>query len=208
METDRNYRRYLSENKILFNLTDRVNRVLLKLSEKIVNLDYVPQLDELLAFCQVLSPIQCNIAFIIKINCRQLHWWNSTLLLVSHWGRTVDPEDYEEIIKGKVSLNQCYVTWDESILMILIWICPMNYATFFCYYLRQNIQKYFCQVFFGCSDATSTFLFCTGWAITPTKTPATVEWGLLFIGLGSSRGYFSVLAPFGLGIMSCNSRRH
>ena len=148
METDRNYRRYLSDNKILFNLTDRVNRVLLKLSEKIVNLDYVPQLDELLAFCQVFSPIQCTIPFIIKVEYRQLHWWNSTLLLVSNRGRTLDPEDYEAIIKGKASLNQLYSKLDEatshySNINMLTELCYLFLLLFVSKHPKNTLVAYF-----------------------------------------------------------------
>jgi len=59
MQRNRTYRRSIIENKILFTIYDRVNRVLLRLSERIVDVNYAPSLDELLLFCQELSPPQC-----------------------------------------------------------------------------------------------------------------------------------------------------
>ena len=61
MQKNRTYRRSLFENKSQFTISDRVNRVLLRLSERIVDLDYAPPLDELLLFCQELSPAQCRL---------------------------------------------------------------------------------------------------------------------------------------------------
>ena len=59
MQQNRTYRRCITENRMLFTIYDRVNRVLLRLSERIVDLDYAPPLDELLVLCQELSPTQC-----------------------------------------------------------------------------------------------------------------------------------------------------
>ena len=59
MTSTRTYSRAITETTVLFSLGDRVNRVLIRLSNRLSESVEYPSLDELLVLCTVLSPIAC-----------------------------------------------------------------------------------------------------------------------------------------------------
>ena len=97
LESNRHYRRLVADTKVLFYLLDRVNRVLLRLSDTLAQLDHQLSLNEILMLCQVLSPRQCNLC-ICMISSRLFHWVHYALLLLIDRGRTVDHSNTQEII--------------------------------------------------------------------------------------------------------------
>jgi len=60
----RSYHRAMADSKVMFSLFDRVNRLLLRLSDRVSESDHPLSLDELLALCQMLSPKPCNIVYL------------------------------------------------------------------------------------------------------------------------------------------------
>ena len=61
MEANRHYRRLVADTKVLFYLLDCGNRVLLRLSDTLAQLDHQFSLNEIFTLCQMLSPRQCNL---------------------------------------------------------------------------------------------------------------------------------------------------
>ena len=61
MEANRHYRRLVADTKVLYYLLDCGNRVLLRLSDTLAQLDHQFSLNEIFTLCQMLSPRQCNL---------------------------------------------------------------------------------------------------------------------------------------------------
>ena len=80
MASVKTYRRSIVESDVLFSMVDRVNRVLIRLSNIINNSNQYPSLDELLILCTSLSPKAC-ILFSRHSVCRCIYWWTSVVLL-------------------------------------------------------------------------------------------------------------------------------
>ena len=59
MSAQRSYRRSVVDSKTLITLTDRVNRVLLRLATTLAAYEHPLSLDQLCALCQELSPSPC-----------------------------------------------------------------------------------------------------------------------------------------------------
>ena len=73
MESDRHYGRLVANTKVLFYLLDCGNRVLLRLSDTLAQLDHQFSLNEIFTLCQMLSPRQCNLC-ICMVSARSFHW--------------------------------------------------------------------------------------------------------------------------------------
>ena len=99
MASMKTYRRSIVESDVLFSMTDRVNRVLIRLSNSINNHNQYPSLDELLILCTALSPKAC-IPHSHLVVCRWIYWWTSDVLLANCGGRGMDSEHHQEGIEG------------------------------------------------------------------------------------------------------------
>ena len=60
MQSHRQYRRYITEYKVMYTGFHRLNSLLIRLSDRLAQINRIPSLDELLVLCRILSPIQCN----------------------------------------------------------------------------------------------------------------------------------------------------
>ena len=60
MQSHRQYRRYITEYKVMYTGFHRLNGLLIRLSDRLAQINRIPSLDELLVLCRILSPIQCN----------------------------------------------------------------------------------------------------------------------------------------------------
>ena len=81
MQSDRRYRRAVTDTKCFVTLIDRVNRVLIRLSDRLTEFDRHIPLDELLLLCQMLSPFQCNL-YRCMIFFRSVHRRDCVIFLV------------------------------------------------------------------------------------------------------------------------------
>ena len=99
MESNRHYQRLGADTKVLFYHLGCGNRVLLRLSDTLAQLDHQLSLNEILMLCQMRSPRHCNLC-ICMISSRSFHWVHYALLLLIDRGRTVDPINNQESIIG------------------------------------------------------------------------------------------------------------
>ena len=97
MEVNRHERRLVADTKVLFYLLDCGNRVLLRLSDTLAQLDHQFSLNEIFTLCQMLSPRQCNLCICV-VSARWFYWVDYALLLLIDRGRTVDHSNNQEII--------------------------------------------------------------------------------------------------------------
>ena len=81
MDVSRHHPRLVVDTKVLVSLLDRVNRVILWLSDRLEQRDRPLSLNEILSFCQMLSPRPRKL-YMLVISSRSVHWWDCTLLLV------------------------------------------------------------------------------------------------------------------------------
>ena len=105
MASVKTYRRSIVEGDVMFSMVDRVNRVLIRLSNNINDSSQYPSLDELLILCTALSPKAC-IPFSRQFVCRCVYW------LVLYFWLIVEGEAWiRNIIKKalKVVLLFCFV---------------------------------------------------------------------------------------------------
>ena len=102
MASVKTYRRSIVEGDVMFSMVDRVNRVLIRLSNNINDSSQYPSLDELLILCTALSPKAC-IPFSRQFVCRRIYWWTSAVLLAYCRGRGVDSQHHQEGIEGSTS---------------------------------------------------------------------------------------------------------
>ena len=102
MASVKTYRRSIVEGDVMFSMVDRVNRVLIRLSNNINDSSQYPSLDELLILCTALSPKAC-IPFSRQFVCRCVYWWASVVLLAYCRGRGVDSQHHQEGIEGSTS---------------------------------------------------------------------------------------------------------
>ena len=106
MASVKTYRRSIVEGDVMFSMVDRVNRVLIRLSNNINDSSQYPSLDELLILCTALSPKAC-IPFSRQFVCRRIYWWTSVVLLAYCRGRGVDLQHLKKALK--VVLLFCFV---------------------------------------------------------------------------------------------------